>query len=64
MGEKKPKYGIYVNQAGYTAGGTKRVVFPFACDTFQLLNEKNEVCYRGKTECFGTDEASRDTVCK
>lgn len=62
MGEKKPKYGIYVNQAGYTAGGTKRVVFPFACDSFQLLNEKNEVCYRGKTECFGTDEASGDLI--
>lgn len=65
MGDKKPKkpeFDIYVNQAGYTTKGAKRVVFPFECDEFQIVDESDKVCYRGQPRRFGEDEASGDLV--
>ena len=59
---KQTPFGIFVNQAGYTADDEKRAVMPFECDEFTVTDLLGNCKYAGKTEYFGFDESSGDTV--
>lgn len=59
---KETPFGIFVNQAGYTADSVKRAVMPFECDEFSIVDSFGNCKYSGKVEYFGYDEDSGDTV--
>lgn len=59
---KATPFGIFVNQAGYTKDAVKRAVMPFESDEFRIVDGLGNCKYEGKTEYFGYDEASGDTV--
>lgn len=59
---KETPFGIFVNQAGYTKDSVKRAVMPFECDEFMIVDGLGNCKYEGRTEYFGYDEASGDTV--
>ena len=59
---KKTPFGIFINQAGYPKDSVKTAAMPFECDEFKIIDSSGNCKYAGKTECFGFDEASGDTV--
>ena len=59
---KETPFGIFVNQAGYYPESVKLAVMPFECGEFRVVDGSGNCRYSGKTECFGFDQASGDTV--
>lgn len=49
---------IYVNQVGYLEGSSKKAVLNFEAPDFEIIDEKENVVYRGKTSHFGKDDIS------
>lgn len=59
---KKCPFRIFVNQAGYYPDRKKTAVMNFPCESFQILDSGGTCRYEGKTELFGYDGNSGDTV--
>ncbi len=61
--EKRPPFGIFIDQAGFLPGSAKSAVIPFECDFFEITDKNGSVVFSGETQSFGNDEASGDKVC-
>ena len=59
---KKPKRGIYADQAGYYPDSVKTAAFPFPADKFTVVDKKGKVCFEGTPSHHGTDNISVDDV--
>ena len=59
---RRTPFDIFVNQGGYLPDGGKIAVMPFECENFTVISEEGETVFSGKTEYFGLDEFSGDTV--
>ncbi len=59
---RRTPFDIFVNQAGFKPRGKKTAVMPFPCNSFDIVNEKNETVFSGETAHFGADEYSGDDV--
>ena len=55
-------FGIFVNQAGYLPRSSKIAAIPFECDSFEVVNEKGEAVFSGKTVSRGFDKDSGDSL--
>lgn len=59
---KKCPFKIFVDQAGYYPDSKKTAVMNFPCESFRIIDSSGVCRYEGKTEYFGYDENSGDTV--
>ena len=49
---------VYINQVGYLGKSNKKAVLNFEADSFDIVDEKDNVVYSGKTSHFGKDDIS------
>lgn len=61
---RRTPFEIFVNQAGYRPDDEKIAVIPFECADFQIIDENGDSVFSGKTEYYGFDKCSGDTVYK